>query len=64
MLPFIWFAAGVFGFGSLYGWWFYFAVGETHGAGAEIGIIPGVIALTVAGVAGWLWMTTMVRAAS
>ena len=47
MLPFIWFAAAVFAFGSLYGWLFFFVVGEAHGAGAEIGIICGVIAVAI-----------------
>jgi len=47
MLPFIWFAAAIFAFASLYGWLFFFLVGEAHGAGAEIGMICGVIAVAI-----------------
>jgi hypothetical protein len=50
----VWLVAALFGFGSLYGWWFYFVVGPSHGAGAELGILSGAIALLAAGCAGWL----------
>lgn len=44
----------VFGFLSLYGWWFYFSAGPTEGPGAEVGLLAGAIALAAAGIAGWL----------
>jgi len=49
-----WFVAACFGALSLYGWWFHFSVGPTHGAGAEIGVVAGVLALMAAGMAVWL----------
>ena len=30
---------------SGYGWWFHFAVGPEHGAGAELGVLCGVLAV-------------------
>jgi hypothetical protein len=49
-----WFIAACFAALSLYGWWFYFSVGPTHGAGAEIGVVAGSLALVAAAVAAWL----------
>jgi len=30
---------------SAYAWWFEFAVGPTHGAGAEVGLLSAVLAV-------------------
>jgi uncharacterized membrane protein HdeD (DUF308 family) len=48
------FIAACFAFVSLMGFWFYIAVGQSHGPGLEIAIVAGVLAV-IAGVAGaWL----------
>jgi hypothetical protein len=52
-----WLALGiaiVLGALSVYGWWFYFAVGPGHGPGIEIGIIAGQLALVALIAAAWL----------
>jgi|KBSSwiStaDraftv2_1062776.scaffolds.fasta_scaffold798640_3 hypothetical protein len=54
MEVFAWLVAALFAFGSLYGWAFFFLVGESHGAGAEIGLLSGALALIAAGCARWL----------
>ena len=36
-----------------YGWWFHFSVGPAHGAGAEIGILGGVLAVGSGALAIW-----------
>lgn len=38
------FVAAVFACVSLYGFWFYASVGQSHGPGMEIGIIAGAVA--------------------
>jgi hypothetical protein len=40
---------------SAYGWWFFFAVGEAHGPGAEVGIIGAVVAVLFAFLATRAW---------
>jgi hypothetical protein len=49
-----WIVAAIFGSLSLYGWWFYWSAGPTHGPGAEVGILAGAVAVIAAGFAGWL----------
>jgi hypothetical protein len=43
-----WVVAAFFGFWSLYGWWFFFTVGQAHGPGLEIGVLAGAIAILAA----------------
>jgi len=47
------FIALIFGAVSTYGWWFHFTVGPAHGAGAEIGVVAGVLTLVGIGLAVW-----------
>ena len=49
-----WAVVAVFGCLSLYGWWFFFTVGPTHGPGAEVGLLAGAVAAIAAGIAYWL----------
>ena len=43
----LWLIAVVAGLFSLYGWWFHFSVGPSHGPGAELGVFTGAVALIV-----------------
>jgi multisubunit Na+/H+ antiporter MnhB subunit len=45
-----WVTAVVFGFLSIYGWFFFFMVGNAHGPGFEIGVLAGTIAMAAAAV--------------
>jgi hypothetical protein len=47
-------AAIVFGAASAYGWWFHFSVGPAHGAGAELGVLAGILAVAAIVLAIWL----------
>jgi hypothetical protein len=45
MIRLLWILTGVAAAISAYGWWFHFSVGPTHGAGQELGIVAGVLAV-------------------